>query len=74
MKAESRLLILEPVIKDINNEPGRYEIDLLLLTSFEGGRARTEREYADMLAGSGLKINRVIHTPSYLSIVEAVLA
>ncbi|MEE9684957.1 methyltransferase [Lelliottia amnigena] len=74
MKAESRLLILEPVIKDNNNEPGRYEIDLLLLTSFEGGRARTEREYADMLAGSGLKINRVIHTPSYLSIVEAVLA
>ncbi|WP_449544781.1 methyltransferase [Lelliottia amnigena] len=74
MKPNSRLLILEPVIKGNNNEPGRYEIDLLLLTSFDGGRARTEQEYADMLAGAGLKLNRVIHTPSYLSIIEAVLA
>ncbi|WP_407434725.1 methyltransferase [Lelliottia sp.] len=74
MKANSRLLILETVIKDNNNEPGRYEIVLLLLTSFDGGRARTEQEYADMLADAGLKLNRVIHTPSYLSIIEAVLA
>lgn len=74
MKAGSRLLILEPVIKEENNEPGRYEIDLLLLTSFDGGRARSEQELADMLAHAGLKLNRVIHTPSYLSIVEAVLA
>ncbi|ABP60603.1 methyltransferase [Enterobacter sp. 638] len=74
MKPNSRLLILEPVIKDNNNEPGRYQIDLLLLTSFDGGRARTEQEYADMLADAGLKLNRVIHTPSYLSIIEAVLA
>lgn len=74
MKADSRLLILEPMIKDQNNQQGRYEMDLILLSGFDGGRARTEKEYARMLGDAGLKINRVIHTPSYLSIVEAVPA
>lgn len=74
MKTDSRLLILEPMIKDQNNEQGRYEMDLILLSGFDGGRARTEKEYARMLGDVGLKINRVIHTPSYLSIVEAVPA
>lgn len=74
MKADSRLLILEPIIKEHGNEQGRYEIDLILLSSFDGGRARTEKEYAAMLDKVGLKINRVIHTPSYLSIVEAIPA
>lgn len=74
MKPSSRLLILEPIIKEKDNEQGRYEMDLILLSGFDGGRTRTEKEYAQMLGEVGLKINRVIHTPSYLSIVEAVLA
>lgn len=72
MKHNSRLLILEPVIKDDNNEQGRFEIDLLLLTSFDGGRARTEKEFTEMLKLADLKLNRVIHTNTYLSIVEAI--
>lgn len=73
MKADSKILIMEPVIKENHNEVGRYEIDLLLLTSFDGGRARTEQELAAMLDEADLKINRVIHTPYYLSIVEAII-
>lgn len=73
MKADSKILIIEPVIKDKNNEIGRYEIDMFLLTSFDGGQARTEQALGKLLDEASLKINKVIHTPCYLSIVEAVI-
>lgn len=72
MKHNSRLLIFEPVIKSDTNEQGRYEIDILLLTSFDGGKARTEKEFSVMFEEADLKINRMIHTDSYLSIIEAI--
>ena len=71
MKTTSRLLILEPIIKSGENEQGRYELDLLLLAGFDGGRARSEKELSDMLGEARLRISRVIHTPTYLSIIEA---
>ncbi|GJK53544.1 O-methyltransferase [Enterobacter cloacae] len=73
MRADSKLLIIEPVIKDKDNEDGRYEIDMLLLASFDGGQARTEQALGKMLDGADLKISNIIHTHSYLSIVEAVI-
>lgn len=72
MKHNSRLLVFEPVIKSDTNEQGRYEIDILLLTSFDGGKARTEKEFSVLLEKADLKINRIIHTDSYLSIIEAI--
>ncbi|HDS9456087.1 TPA: methyltransferase [Enterobacter asburiae] len=72
MKENARLLIFEPLIKKDNNEQGRFEIDLLLLTSFDGGRARTELEYQILFEQTKLKLNKIIDTRSYLSILEAV--
>lgn len=72
MKENSRLLIFEPLIKKENNEQGRFEIDLLLLTSFDGGRARTESEYLTLFEKTSLKLNNIIDTRSYLSILEVV--
>lgn len=72
MKENSRLLIFEPLIKKENNEQGRFEIDLLLLTSFDGGRARTESEYQILFEKTSLKLNTIIDTRSYLSILEVV--
>ncbi|MCM7619528.1 methyltransferase [Enterobacter vonholyi] len=72
MKENSRLLIFEPLIKKENNEQGRFEIDLLLLTSFDGGRARTESEYQTLFEKTRLKLNKIIDTRSYLSILEVV--
>ncbi|WP_353143101.1 methyltransferase [Enterobacter sp.] len=72
MKENSRLLIFEPLIKKENNEQGRFEIDLLLLTSFDGGRARTESEYLTLFEKTSLKLNTIIDTRSYLSILEVV--
>lgn len=72
MKDNSRLLIFEPLIKKENNQQGRFEIDLLLLTSFDGGRARTEPEYQVLFEQTNLKLNKIIDTGSYLSILEAI--
>jgi len=72
MKENARLLIFEPLIKKENNELGRFEIDLLLLTSFDGGRARTESAYQALFEQTNLKLNKIIDTHSYLSILEVV--
>lgn len=72
MKENARLLIFEPLIKKENNELGRFEIDLLLLTSFDGGRTRTESEYQHLFEQTNLKLNKIIDTRSYLSILEVV--
>jgi hypothetical protein len=72
MKDNSRLLIFEPLIKKENNQQGRFEIDLLLLTSFDGGRARTEPEYQVLFEQTNLKLNKIIDTGSYLSILEVI--
>ncbi|WP_221885842.1 methyltransferase [Pseudomonas aeruginosa] len=74
MRENSRLLIVEPIIPKGNIEHGGNSIDLLLLGSFDGGQTRTEVELSELLGGAGLKLNRVIETGCYLSIVEAVIA
>lgn len=47
-------------------------MDLFLMGSFDGGRERTETELKELLAKADLKLNRIIDTGSYISIVEAV--
>jgi hypothetical protein len=48
-------------------------IDLEMLVS-PGGVERTADEFKRLLEDSGLKLNRIIETPSPMSIVEAVKA
>ena len=74
MLPNGKIVIMEPVVSEGENSLGGCEIDLLLLASFDGGRIRTETELRDMLAKSGLRLERIIKTETYLSIVEAVAA
>ncbi len=37
----------------------------------EGGRERTEAEYAEILRRSGLRLERVVKTPSQVDVLEA---
>lgn len=74
MPPHGKMLIMEPVVSEGENSLGGGEIDLLLLSSFDGGRVRTETELRAMLAESGLRLNRIIKTDTYLSIIEAVAA
>ncbi len=67
-----RVLIMDPVIAKGNARHFGKEMDILLMASFDGGRERTEEELKQLIAGAGLKLNRIIETGSYVSIVEAV--
>ncbi|HEU4640363.1 MAG TPA: methyltransferase [Candidatus Binatia bacterium] len=48
-----------------------FDIEMLL---GPGGRERTELEFEDLFASAGLKLNRVIATPTPLRLLEAVIA
>ena len=70
MSADTRLLVIDAVIPP-GNEPSMNKIlDLQMLVALSG-RERTESEFRELLASAGLHLNRVIPTPSPLSIVEA---
>ena len=46
-------------------------MDLIMLT-MTGGRERTAAEYGALLEKAGFKLNRVVSTESFMSVVEAV--
>lgn len=69
----SRLLIIEMVLPEGNEpHPGKM-LDLMMLVG-PGGRERTQKEYAELLAKAGLKLIRVVPTASPVSVVEATIA
>lgn len=73
MHPQSKLLLIEPVIVPNNTAwDSCRELDLVLMGSFDGGQVRTEEELKALLASADLKLNRIIDTGCYLSIVEAV--
>ncbi|PRD40643.1 methyltransferase [Phyllobacterium phragmitis] len=74
MAPGARVLIMDPVLPEGNTPHPGKEMDLLTMGIYEGGRERTEKEFHRLLAGADLRLNRIIDTGSYVSIVEAVAA
>ena len=71
MRQDSRLLVIDSVIPPGDAfDPGKI-MDLQMLATTRG-HERTEAEFRSLLTRSGLRLNRVIPTPS-MPIVEAVL-
>lgn len=71
--AHACLLVAEALIGEA---PGPHQgkmLDIIML-AVTGGRERTPSEYAVLLARAGWKMQRVIPTPSPLSLVEATVA
>jgi hypothetical protein len=74
MAPGARVLVVEQVIPPGNDPfPGKL-LDLNMLVMTEGGRERTPSEYASLLAKAGLSLQRIVPTPSPVSVVEAVAA
>ena len=73
MPDDGKILIVEAVIPEDNNPHMGKIIDLEMLLS-PGGVERTSSEFKTLLEDSGLKLNRIIETPSPMGIVEAVKA
>ena len=70
MRADSRLLILEPVMRPGNDDDVGKLYDLMLF-ALAGGGARTEQALGDLLRAARLSIRRVLPTMMF-PIVEAV--
>jgi hypothetical protein len=68
---DGKVILLEMLI-GAANEPGLAKwIDIEML-AVAAGRERTEGEYAELLSKAGLRLARVVHTASPLSVIEAV--
>lgn len=69
MKPNSKILIIEPVIFKKNVPDMAKYMDLLCMSAFPESGERTEAEFIE----ADLKINKVIKTETYNSILEIVI-
>jgi O-methyltransferase domain/Dimerisation domain len=70
ISADGTLLLMEFVLAEGNVKHLGKLVDLWLML-LVGGKERTERQYAELLASAGFRLSRVVRTASALSIVEA---
>jgi O-methyltransferase len=68
-----KLLLLESVLPERSSSYIGLLIDLEMLVAV-GGKERTHAEWANLLGRAGFRLNRVVHTATPVSIVEAVPA
>jgi hypothetical protein len=66
-----RVVLVEAVLPPPGVPSFGKILDLEMLVIADGGRERTEPEYAALLERAGLKLARVVPTPSPMSIIEA---
>ena len=71
LPAKGKLLLAEAVVPEVGQPHFSKFFDLIMLT-MTGGRERTETEWRALLDKAGYKIERIIPTASFLSIIEAV--
>lgn len=67
------LLLLETIVPDEAGPHWAKTLDVLML-AVTGGLQRTQSQYAELLAATGFRLQRVLDTPTGISIVEAVTA
>lgn len=72
MNKNGKILIMDSIIPEDNTPHFGKKLDVMLMGSFDGGREHTEAELRELFSQAGLKINRIIDTGSYLSIIETV--
>jgi hypothetical protein len=71
---DGKVLAVEMVLPPGNDPSPGKAFDMLMLLVHAGARIRTEAEFRDMFAAAGLRLTRVIPTPSPNSILEGVRA
>ena len=69
MPKHGRLLVIEMVVNPGNEQQPAKWLDLNMLV-LPGGRERTEAEYRDMYAKAGFRLERVVSTPTEVSVIE----
>jgi hypothetical protein len=71
MGDRARILVIDAVVPPGNGFHPSKDMDILMMV-FAEGRERTEEEFRELYKQAGLKLTKVIPTPSVLSIVEGV--
>lgn len=70
--AEGKLVVIERVVPE---RVGPEHLDLVLsdlnMMAMTSGRERTEEEFAELFAGAGFRLDRVVPTGTNVSVVEA---
>jgi hypothetical protein len=70
MQPNGRLILVDSVVPETDEPHFSKFIDLNMLV-MTGGKERTEKEFAQLLATAGFKLVRVIPTELPTSIIEA---
>jgi hypothetical protein len=73
MNAGGRIVVIDAVIPTGNEPHQAKTLDLMLMASLVG-RERTEEDFVQLFAASGLRLSRVMPTPTALSMIESVAA
>lgn len=73
MGENARILVVDAVVPPGNEPHPSKVMDILMMVLLEG-RERTEQEFRELYQRAGLKLTKVVPTPSVLSIVEGVPA
>lgn len=66
---QGRLLVIEMVIKPRNEPQPAKWLDLNMMV-IPGGKERTEAEYRAMYAKAGFRLERIVPTPTEVSVIE----
>ncbi len=73
LRPGGRILVLDAVVPSGNAPHQAKALDLMMMASLTG-RERTEADFAALFEAAGLRLSRVVPTPTVLSVVEAVPA
>jgi hypothetical protein len=71
-KPGSKLLLVETVVEEDDNQPSASKVMDLNMLGMTGGKERTPSEYGELFERAGFRLVAVHPTPSPLQIVEAV--
>ncbi|WP_323180185.1 methyltransferase [Streptomyces sp. NBC_00893] len=73
MAPGGRVLVIDAVVPPWNRPHQSKAVDLMMMASLTG-RERTAEDFAQVFGAAGLRLRRIVPTPTVLSVVEAVSA
>ena len=74
LPTDGRVLVCEMVVTDEPGPTPAKMLDIEMLVMTVGGKERTPAEFAELFASAGLKLGRIVTTPTPISVVEALPA
>jgi len=71
---QGRVLLCELVVTGEKGPTPAKLLDIEMLVVTEGGKERTEEEFAALFAASGFRLNRIVPTSRPIAVIETVPA